>query len=263
MTEQREYAGFQAYIDPSAKIGKNVTIGPGTVIGPHVEIGDDNWIGPHVVIQGPCKIGNGNEIFQFASVGEKPQDKKFEGEETWLVIGDNNVIREGCTLHRGTAQDNSITKIGNNNLLMAYVHIAHDCIVGNDNIFANNASLAGHVDIGNYVNVGGFAGIHQFCRIGDHSFLGRFPRIGQDIVPYVLCAGGNVTSVHGLNIEGLKRRGFSRETIMGLKKAYKIIFRQGHAIDKVIPLLEELVPETPEVQLMVDFIKSSERGILR
>lgn len=252
----------QAIIDPSAKIGNNVTIGPWTLIGPNVEIGDDTWVGPHVVINGPTKIGKNNRIFQYASVGEVPQDKKYDEENTSLEIGDGNTIREFCTINRGTVQDNSVTKLGNHNWLMAYVHIAHDCIVGDHNIFANNATLAGHVKVGNYVTLGGFAGVHQFCKVGDYSFLAHSPLVIKDVPPYLMVAG-NPAKSHGLNVEGLRRNQFSADTIATLKKAYKIIFRNNLTVEQALDGLKELVKDCQEVQRFIDFLDNTSRGIVR
>lgn len=249
-----------AVIDPSAKIGNNVEIGPYTVIGKDVEIGDDTWIGPHVVINGPTKIGCGNRIFQFASVGEITQDLKYKGEDTYLEIGDNNTIREFCTINRGSVQDNAITKLGNNNLLMAYVHIAHDCIVGNNVVFSNNASLAGHVRIDDHVVLGGFAGVFQFCRVGAHSFIATNSVVIKDVPPYVKVSG-YYAKPYGLNTVGLQRRGFTNEAITQLKRAYKVIYRNGLTITNAVAQLKQMV--TPEVEVMTTFIENSSSGIVR
>ncbi|MBI2379985.1 MAG: acyl-ACP--UDP-N-acetylglucosamine O-acyltransferase [Gammaproteobacteria bacterium] len=251
-----------AIIDPKARIGVDVEIGPYSIVGPDVEIGDGTWIGPHVVLKGPTVIGRGNKIFQFASVGEDCQDKKFRGEPTRLVIGDNNVIRESVTIHRGTTQDQGLTQIGNNNLLMAYVHVAHDCMVGNGVILANNATLAGHVQVGDFVILGGFTGVHQFCHIGAHAFSAVSSVVLKDVPPYLMIAGHNAEP-HGLNTEGLRRRGYSAETIANLRRAYKIIYRQGLTVQAALPQLEAMIGECPEVQLFVDFLKTSTRGIIR
>lgn len=251
-----------AIIDPSARIAANVTVGPYSIIGPEVEIGEGTWIGPHVVIQGPSKIGKDNKIFQFASVGEVPQDKKFNGENTWLEMGDRNVIRECCTLNRGTAQDKGTTRIGNDNLFMAYVHIAHDCIVGNNTIFANNASLAGHVTIEDFVIMSGFSGVFQGCRMGAFSFAAMGALVEKDVPPFVKVAE-HYAKPFGLNTIGMKRRGFSDETMLSLKRAYKVIYRKGLTIKLALEELEAMRAACPEVQLYIDFIKSSERGIVR
>lgn len=249
-----------AIIDPSAKIADNVSIGPYSVIGPDVEIGEGTWIGPHVVIQGPTKIGRDNKIFQFSSIGADPQDLKFHGEQTFLEIGDRNTIREFCTLHRGTVQDKSLTKVGNDNLFMAYVHIAHDCIVGNHTIFANNASLAGHVKIDDYVTLGGFSGVFQFCHVGAHSFVSTNSVVIKDVPPYVKVSG-YYAKPFGLNTVGLQRRGFSDEIILQLRRAYKIIYRNGLTVANAIEELQKIA--TPEVTQLIQFISASNAGIVR
>ncbi len=253
----------RAIIDPAAKIAEGVTIGPYSIIGPHVEIDTGTWIGPHVVVNGRTKIGKNNKIFQFASVGEVPQDKKYANEPTRLEIGDNNVIREGVTIHLGTTQDVGLTKIGNNNLLMAYVHVAHDCVVGNNSIFANNASLAGHVHTADFVIISGFCGVHQFCKIGAHAFLAHACIVTKDVPPYVMVTGGAETTVRGINVEGLKRRGFSADAIRGIRNAYKIIYRQGLTVAEALQQLEPLAIDCKEIQSFIDFLKLTERGIVR
>lgn len=249
-----------AIIDPSAKIADNVSIGPYSVIGPDVVIGEGTWIGPHVVIQGPTVIGRDNKIFQFSSVGEMPQDLKFFGEKTYLEIGDRNSIREFCTIHRGTGHDNSLTKIGNDNLFMAYVHIAHDCIVGNGNIFANNASLAGHVVVADGVTFGGFSGVFQFCHVGSHSFIATNSVVIKDVPPYVKVSG-HYAKPYGLNTVGLQRKGFSSDTMLELKRAYKVIYRNGLTVEQAVDELQKM--NTPEVLQMMQFIAASEAGIVR
>jgi UDP-N-acetylglucosamine acyltransferase len=251
-----------AIIHPSAKIAANVEIGPWTMIGADVEIGEGTWIGPHVVIQGPTIIGRDNKIYQFSSLGEAPQDKKFNGEKTYLKIGDRNVIREFCTFNRGTAQDNSLTQIGDDNLFMAYVHIAHDCIVGNHTIFANNASLAGHVIIEDHVILGGFTGVYQSCRVGTGSFSCTSAVIDKDVPPFVKVSG-HFAKPFGLNTVGLKRRGFESETMVRLRRAYKAIYRKGYTVKQALQQLETMLSECPEVQFMIDFIQISTRGIVR
>lgn len=251
-----------AIIEASAKIGKNVKIGPWTYIGDDVEIGDDCIIESHVVIKGPTKIGSGNRFFQFGSIGEECQDKKFAGEKTELIIGDNNIFRECVTIHRGTIQDDSLTKIGSDNLFMAYVHVAHDCIVGSNNIFANNATIAGHVVVGDWAILGGFTGVHQFCKVGSHSFCGVGSVVVKDVPPYVMAAGQNATPF-GLNTEGLKRRGFSSDAITQVKRAYRTVFRKGLTLEQAQDELAESADSYPEVKTFVDFIKSSQRGIIR
>lgn len=252
----------RAIIDPTARLGKNVSVGPFSIIGPDVEIGDDTWIGPHAVINGPTKIGKANRIFQFTSIGEIPQDKKFHGEKSRLEIGDRNTIREFVTINRGTDDGGGITKIGNDNWLMAYIHIAHDCIVGNNAIFANAASLAGHVTVGDFAILGGFTLVHQFCSIGQHAFTGMGSAVSKDVPPFVM-VNGNPAEAHGLNTEGLKRRQFSKETMQALRDAYKLLYRSGMTIEEVKPKLRELAAPYPEVGLMLTFIEQSQRGILR
>ncbi|MCC2618176.1 acyl-ACP--UDP-N-acetylglucosamine O-acyltransferase [Aestuariibacter halophilus] len=251
-----------ALIDPSARLAEDVQVGPYSVIGPDVEIGAGTVIESHVVIKGPTTIGRGNHFFQFGSIGEQCQDKKYAGEPTRLVIGDNNVFRESVTIHRGTVQDSSLTQIGSNNLLMAYVHVAHDCMVGDNNIFANNATLAGHVHVGDYVILGGMTGVHQFCHIGSHSFAGVNSVVLRDIPPYVM-VGGTETTPHGINSEGLRRRGFSKEAILQIRRAYKILYRSGNRAEEAVQQLNAMADETPEVKIMADFVAQSSRGIIR
>lgn len=252
----------QAIIEPGAIIGKNVTIGPWTYISKDVVIGDDCIISSNVVINGPTKIGKGNRIFQFASIGEDCQDLKYAGEYTELVVGDYNTFREGCTIHRGTVQDNSLTQIGSHNLFMAYAHVAHDCMVGDHCILANNASIAGHVHVGNHAILGGMSGVHQFCRIGDHAFVGASSLVLKDIPPYVM-ASGQPSKPFGLNSEGLKRRGFSKEVILTLKRAYKAVYKKGFTVDEAINEMLNLSSDTPELTQFSDFIRDSKRGIIR
>lgn len=252
----------RAVVDPSAKLGDNVTIGPYSIIGPDVEIGDDTWIGPHVVIQGPTLIGRENRFFQFSSIGEIPQDKKFHGENSRLEIGDRNTVREFVTINRGTDDGGGITRVGNDNWLMAYIHIAHDCVVGNNTIMANGSSLAGHVVVDDHVILGGFTLVHQFCQIGAHAFCGMGTAISKDVLPYVM-VNGNPAETHGINSEGLKRRGFSKETIRTLREAYKLVFRSGQTVEAVKPQLAEMQENTPEISLYLEFLERSTRGILR
>lgn len=252
----------QAIIEPGAVIGENVTIGPWTYVNKDVVIGDDCIISSNVVINGPTKIGKGNRIFQFASIGEDCQDLKYAGEHTELVIGDNNTFREGCTIHRGTIQDNSLTQIGNNNLFMAYAHVAHDCIVGDHCILANNASIAGHVHVGDNVILGGMSGVHQFCRIGSHAFVGASSLVLKDIPPYVMSSGQPIKPF-GLNSEGLKRRGFSKDVILTLRRAYKAVYKKGLSVDEAIAEMLKLSSDTPELTEFSDFIRDSKRGIIR
>jgi UDP-N-acetylglucosamine acyltransferase len=251
-----------AIIDSSAKIAPNVSIGPYCVIGPDVEIGAGTSIGPHVVIQGLTKIGKENKIFQFASIGEIPQDKKFKGERTFLEIGDRNSIREFCTFNRGTAQDKSMTRIGNDNLFMAYVHIAHDCIIGNHTIFSNNASLAGHVIVEDYAVLGGFSGIFQGCRVGAYSFASMGSMVDKDIPPFVKVSG-YYAKPFGLNTVGMQRSGISDDAMLILKRAYKTIYRKGLTVKEALDELLGMIGECSQVKLLVDFIQVSQRGIVR
>ncbi|WP_263078880.1 acyl-ACP--UDP-N-acetylglucosamine O-acyltransferase [Endozoicomonas sp. Mp262] len=250
-----------AIVDPSARLADDVQVGPWTYIGPDVEIASGTVIHSHVVIKGPTRIGRNNRIFQFASVGEACQDKKFADEPTRLEIGDNNIIREGCTLHRGTVQDEGVTRIGSNNLFMAYVHIAHDCIIGNHCVLANNSTLGGHVVIGDGVILGGFTGVHQFAVVGSYSMSAGNSTIFKDVPAFVMVSG-NPAAAHGMNYEGMRRRGYDKELIRTLKNCYKIIYRQGLRTVEAIDRLESMNPG-PEVQLLIDSLKASTRGITR
>ncbi|MBE7215155.1 acyl-ACP--UDP-N-acetylglucosamine O-acyltransferase [Shewanella benthica] len=250
-----------AYIHPDAKIGNNVTIGPWTYIGADVEIGDDCWLSSHVVVKGPTVIGKGNKIFQFASVGEDCQDKKYAGEATRLIMGDNNIVRESVTIHRGTTQDKGETRIGSNNLFMAYVHIAHDCVVGDNVIMSNNASIAGHVHVGDWAILGGLTGVHQFVHIGAHAFTAGYSLILQDVPPFVM-ASGQPGIPRGLNSEGMKRRGFSKESQIAVRRAYKTLYRKGLTIDEAIAALSA-ESDDEQVKFMIDFVSNSNRGIIR
>jgi len=252
----------QAIIDPAARVGANVQVGPFSIIGADVEIGDDTWIGPHVVINGPTRIGRQNKIFQFSSLGEAPQDLKYAGEPTRLEIGDRNIVREYCTFSRGTVAGGGLTRIGDDNLFMAYVHVAHDCRVGNQTIFANCASLAGHVFVGDYAILGGFTGVHQFCRVGEYCMTGIATITFKDVPPFML-ASGNTAKPYGLNLRGLKRRGFSSAAIIALRQAYKIIYRSGLTLDQALERVDGIADEHPEVRHLADFIRQSERGIIR
>jgi UDP-N-acetylglucosamine acyltransferase len=252
----------KAIIEPGAVIGKNVSIGPWTHIAANVVVGDNCDIRSHVVINGPTKIGRNNRIFQFASIGEDCQDLKYTGEPTELIIGDNNTFRESCTIHRGTVQDNSLTQIGSNNLFMAYTHVAHDCMVGSHCIFANNASIAGHVHVGDYAIIGGMVGVHQFCHIGAHSFIAGNALVLKDVPAYVM-ASGQPAKPFGLNSEGLKRRGFSKETILAIKRAYKLIYRKGLSVDEALTAITEMAEQSPELALFCKTIQESSRGIIR
>lgn len=252
----------QAIVDPSARLADDVAVGPWTLIGPDVEIGPGTVIESHVVIKGPTRIGSNNRIFQFATVGEDCQDKKYAGELTRLEIGDNNIIREGVTIHRGTVQDEGITRVGSDNLLMAYVHVAHDCNVGNHIVLANNAALAGHVHVGDHTILGGFTAVHQFCKIGAHVMCGAGTVVLQDIPSYTL-ATGNPAKPHGINSEGLKRRGFSAESIRLIKQAYKAIYRQNLTLSEALERVRELAKLDPAIEPVIQSLKASSRGIIR
>lgn len=250
-----------AIIEPGAKIGANVSIGPWSYIGNDVEIGDGSIIGSHAVIKGPSKIGKNNRVFQFATLGEECQDKKYQGEDTTLIVGDNNVFRECVTVHRGTIQDKGETIIGSNNLFMNYVHVAHDCVVGDNVIMANNASIAGHVHLGDWAIMGGMSGAHQFVKIGAHAFVGASATVLKDIPPYVLCSG-HPAKAFGLNVEGLKRRGFDKQTLLAIRRAYKAVFRGSETVTEAIEALNQQ-EQISEVQAFIDFIAHSERGIAK
>lgn len=251
-----------AIIDESAKIGTGVRIGPYCVIGSEVEIGEGTWVGPHVVINGPTRIGRENRIFQFNSIGDVPQDRKFEGEVSSLEIGDRNTVREYCSINRGTKHGGGVTRVGNDNWIMAYVHIAHDCQVGSSVIMANNATLAGHVVIGDNAVLGGFTLVHQFCAVGTHAFSAMGTAIGKDVPPFVMVAG-QPASTRGLNTEGLKRHGFDAEALRSLRRAYKTVFRSGLKAHEAVDKLDGLVGSTQEVQALAEFIRTSKRGIVR
>ena len=255
-----------AIIAKEASLDSSVEVGAYSIIGPHVQIGAGTKIGPHVVLEGRTTIGRDNTFFQFSSIGATPQDKKYANEPTLLEIGDRNVIREFCTFHLGTVQDKSITRIGSDNLMMAYVHIAHDCQVGSHTIFANNASIAGHVHVDDWVILGGFAGVHQFCKIGAHAMLGMNTSLTQDVPPYMILSG-NPAAVHGLNLEGLKRRGFTRESINAIRQAYKLLYKSSLTLDEAKQALQQLQAEqadsASQIQVMLDFLERSTRGIVR
>ncbi|MCW8829125.1 MAG: acyl-ACP--UDP-N-acetylglucosamine O-acyltransferase [Gammaproteobacteria bacterium] len=251
-----------AIINSGAKIGEGVTVGPYSVIGADVEIGANSWIGPHVVVNGPTRIGCDNRIFQFASVGEIPQDLKYHGEPTRLEIGDRNTIREFVTINRGTVSGGGLTRIGDDNLLMAYIHIAHDCHIGNHVIFSNNASLAGHAVVGDHVILSGFTLVHQFCSIGDHAFTGMGSAVSKDVPPYLLVSGSPATP-HGINKVGLKRRGFSDEQLRNLTNAYKILYRQGLGLEEAKAKLSEMANDHEELECFADFLQRSTRSIIR
>jgi UDP-N-acetylglucosamine acyltransferase len=261
-TGDRQLIDSRAVIDPDAELDEGVSVGPFSIIGAGVKIAAGTEIGSHVVIKGPTQIGRDNRIFQFASVGEEPQDMKYAGEPTTLQIGDRNVIREFATLHRGTTQDQGVTRIGSDNLLMAYVHVAHDCVLEDHIIMANAASLGGHVKIGKHAILGGFTKVHQFCRVGAHSFSGMGSAISMDLPPYVM-ASGQPAKPHGINREGLSRRGFSSEAIQQIKRAYKLIYLSKSRLEEAREGIEAMLIETPELDILADFLKHKGRGILR
>ncbi len=251
-----------AVIDRAAKIGERVEIGPYSIVEADVSVGADSHIASHVVMKGPCSIGKNNRIFQFASVGEETPDLKYNGEPTTLTIGDNNIIREGVTLHRGTVQDRGDTLIGNDNLLMAYVHVGHDSVIGNHCILVNNAALAGHVKVEDWAILGGFTLVHQFCNVGAHCFAGMGSSIGKDIPAFMMVTGAPAAP-RNINIEGLRRRGFSKDSINGLTQAYKILYRRGLTLEQAIEELTELKVACPEVAVLIDSLNNSTRGIVR
>lgn len=252
----------RAVIDPSAKLGSNVHVGAYSIIGAGVEIGDNCRIGPHVVINGPTRIGCDNRIFQFCSVGEEPQHRKYSGEPTRLEIGDRNVIREYCSFHRGTTVDEGLTRVGSDNYMMAHVHVAHDCVVGSQITMANNATLAGHVQVGDYCILGGYALVHQFCRVGTQAYLGFACAVAQDVPPYVM-ANGNPAVPHGINSKGLKARGFSSAQVEVLRKAYKILYRSNLLFADAKQALAQLGEDEPAVKVLADFLSGSKRSIIR
>ncbi len=252
-----------AIVHPKAKLGKNVSIGPYAVIGEHVELGDGTSVGAHAVITGHTRIGRDNRIFQFASLGEMPQDKKYAGEPTRLEIGDRNTIREFCTFNTGTVQDQGVTRIGNDNWCMAYVHVAHDCQLGNGIVLANCVTLGGHVHVGDHAVLGGFTAVHQYCKIGAHVITAGGTVVFKDIPPFVMAAGADAARPHGLNTEGLKRRGFSPERIKALKQAYKTLYRSQLTLEEAKQRLALQAQEAPDVQVLVDFLAGVTRGIIR
>jgi UDP-N-acetylglucosamine acyltransferase len=251
-----------AVVAADARIHESVEIGPYSVIGAGVEIGEGSRIGPHVVIQGPTVIGRDNRIFQFASIGDAPQDKKYAGEPTRLIIGDRNTIRECVTLNRGTAQDEGVTRIGSDNWIMAYVHVAHDCVVGDNVILANYVGLAGHSQVGDWAIFGGYAGLHQFCRAGAHCFMGKYAGVSQDVPAFVM-VGGSPPRPHGINSEGLRRRGFSAEQIGNIRHAYKLLYRSGLKLAEAIAEIEKLAAGQPELEIFAASIRDASRSIVR
>ncbi|MEQ1599136.1 MAG: acyl-ACP--UDP-N-acetylglucosamine O-acyltransferase [Methylotenera sp.] len=251
-----------AIVDAKAELDSSVEVGAYSVVSAGVKVGADTRIGSHVVLKGPTTIGKNNQIFQFSSLGEQPQDKKYRDEPTTLEIGDNNTIREFCTFNRGTIQDKGVTKVGNDNWIMAYVHIAHDCQIGNNTILANNSSLAGHVDIHDYAILGGFTLVHQFCKVGAHVITAVNTVVFKDIPPYVTAAGYDAKP-HGINAEGLKRRGFSPDTILQIKRAYKALYRNNLTLEEAKIELADMQKNCNEIALLTDFLNNSTRGIVR
>ena len=252
----------RAVVDPAAELAGDVEVGPWSVIGPKVRIGAGCTIGPNVIISGRTTIGANNHIYPFNSIGDAPQDKKYAGEDTELVIGDGNTIREFCTLNRGTVQDAGVTRIGDDNWIMAYVHIAHDCTIGNHNIMANNAAMAGHVTIRDWVILGGFAQIHQFCEIGEHAFISFSALVNQSVPPYVTVSGDK-SRARGVNTEGLKRRGFTPDQVQNVRRAYKTLYRSGLSLEEAREQLGEQAQSADELRLLVEFLDRAERSIIR
>ena len=255
-----------ALIDGNAQLDSSVRVGPYAVIGPKVRIGANTSIGAHCVITGDTRIGCDNQIFQFASLGAQPQDKKYAGEPTRLEIGDRNTVREFCTFNTGTVQDAGVTRIGSDNWIMAYVHIAHDCIVGDSTILANNATLAGHVHLGDWVILGGLTGVHQFTHVGAHAMAGFASHISQDVPPFMM-VDGNPLAVRGFNAEGLRRRGFSAQRVAAIKQMHRLLYRQGLTLeaakDEILALRAEMPDAAADVDSMLDFLRHSTRGIVR
>ncbi len=255
-----------AIVDPRAQLDDSVEIGPYSIIGPHVEIGAGSVIGPHVVIEGHTRLGRNNRIYQFCSLGAAPQDKKYGGEDTRLEIGDGNTIREFCSFNTGTVQDAGVTRLGNDNWILAYVHLAHDCQVGSHTIFSNNATLAGHVHVGDYAIISGFAAVHQFCKIGAHAFVGMNSSLSQDVPPFVL-VGGSPVAARGINIEGLKRRGFSPQQIQGLRSAFRLLYKSGLTLEEAKTALDQEAANNAEaadsIRTLRQFLDTASRGIVR
>jgi UDP-N-acetylglucosamine acyltransferase len=252
----------RAVIAPDAVLEDDVAVGPFAIIGAGVRIGAGSWIGPHAVVNGPTTLGRENKVFQFASIGDAPQDKKYRGEPTRLEVGDRNVFREFCSVNRGTAGGREVTKIGDDNLFMAYSHVAHDCIIGSNCVMSNCTALAGHVELGDWVILSGYAGIHQFCKVGSHSFLANNAAVTRDVPPYLLVAG-TPAEPKGVNSEGLKRRGFSQQQIVNIRNAYRLLYRSGLKLAAATEQLQALATDQPELQPFVQFLAASERSIVR
>ena len=252
----------RAVVSPKARLATDVQVGPFSVIGDDVEIGAGSWIGPHAVINGPTRMGRDNKVYQFASLGEAPQDKKYNGEPTRLEIGDRNVFRESCTVNRGTVLDKGVTRIGDDNLLMAYTHVAHDCLLGNKIVMSNVATLGGHVEIGDWAILGGLSAVHQFSKLGAHCFIANNAAVTRDVPPYVM-AVGQPAQPHSVNAEGLKRRGFTPEQILNIRRAYRILYRSKLKLADAMQQLDSIAAEQPEVLPFVEFVKRSTRSIVR
>jgi UDP-N-acetylglucosamine acyltransferase len=252
----------RAVVSPQAQLASDVQVGPFTVIGPEVEIGAGTWIGPHAVINGPTRIGRDNKVFQFASLGDAPQDKKYKGEPTRLEIGDRNVFRESCTVNRGTTHDQGVTRIGDDNLFMAYSHVAHDCQLGSKIVMSNVATLGGHVEVGDWVILGGLSAVHQFTKVGAHCFIANNAAVTRDVPPYVMAVGQPAVP-HSVNSEGLKRRGFTPEQILNIRRAYRLLYRSGLKLKDAMQQLEQAAQSQPEIKPFVEFIKRSSRSIVR
>lgn len=252
----------RAIVSPQAQLAPDVTVGAYSIIGPDVVLGPGTVIGPHVVINGPTRMGAENHVFQFASLGDAPQDKKYKGEPTRLEIGDRNVFRESCTMNRGTTKDKGITRIGSDNLFMAYSHVAHDCVLGSNIVFANCATLGGHVEIGDWVIVGGMAAIHQFCKVGPHAFIAGGAIITRDVPPYFMVAG-NPSAPHAVNAEGLRRRGFTPDQVRNIRNAFRVLYRSELLLADAVAQLTEAGKTQPEVAALVEFIGRSERSLVR
>jgi UDP-N-acetylglucosamine acyltransferase len=252
----------RAIISPKAELAPDVTVGAFSIIGPDVILGPGTVVGPHAVINGPTRMGSGNRIFQFASIGDAPQDKKYAGEPTRLEIGDRNVFRESCTINRGTTHDKGVTTIGSDNLFMAYSHVAHDCVVGNNLVFANGATLGGHVEVGDWVTLGGLAAVHQFCKIGAHAFIAGGAIVTRDVPNYIMVAG-NPAEPSTINAVGLKRRGFTEDQVRNIRNAFRVLYRSDLLLADAVAKLTELGKTQPEVAAFVEFIGKSERSLIR
>ncbi|HIL64475.1 MAG TPA: acyl-ACP--UDP-N-acetylglucosamine O-acyltransferase [Porticoccaceae bacterium] len=251
-----------ARIDPKAELNAGVSVGPWSIIGPNVSIGADTDIGSNVVIRSNTRIGNNNQIYQFSSIGEDPSDRKYVGEETWLEIGDNNIIREGVTLHRGTGGGGGVTRIGSDNLLMPYVHVAHDCQIGNNIVFANNVGITGHVEVADWVILGGYVGVNQFLKIGAHAMVGGMAHITNDIPAYMILSG-NPAIIRGVNVIGLERRGFDKKTIAAIREAFKFVYKRKLTLQEAIEQIKAIDTDCDALRVLIDSLESSKKGIHR